>query len=409
MLETAEVMRQCIQAMIHIIGRKTSEEYAIVTIRKLLQTLHHKYPFLQAVDVRNTQFLEFAHSVTVQESLNTVQPKRAGAALKDLMQTIINSLGKTAGYFFIRELKEKIGPSYDMVLMRTMDVDLSALQATSIVEKQTVDLLHIEQADVLRRVLKTLIEVLEKQTSKAFAIEFMTHRVDAVRQQHSFLEYVKINDIRYTLGANEVIVQPDMNAVDALELGKAIQMILQETENALTMLGRTSILESLRTHLTAEYLLKLEEMKVSITAPCVGYDAVFKQVIRTLVEVLGRTSTEEYAIYTVNSFLRKTDGTYGFLKNVHIQPAVDEHDIYQVTIMTNLDDISESDARRALQALLELVVETLGNKLGTQFIQEFKNSLEKKYLLKIEEIGVNLHMIELSQSFTTRSDETTVV
>lgn len=405
MLDTADATRQFLQSVIRIIGRKTSEEYATMTIRNLIKKLRLTYPFLQDMNIRDTRFLELESSVTVPESINNINPKEVGNALKELTNNIMKSMGKTAGYFFIREVREKIGTDYDRVLVKTMDVDLTQLQSTYIVEKKSINLLHLEASDVVRRLLKTLIELLEKQTSKAYAIEFIGRRVEALRQQYAFLEYVSVNDIRYTLGADDVIVQQQINNVDMREIGRAIDSLLKDTDKGLTDLGRNSIVDDLKTHLTMEYITKLEEMGVTIAVHGVGYDAIFKRVIKALIDVLGRTSTETYAIFAVNSFLRKTDSSYEFLKYVKVNPAADQNDIYNISIMNNFDSISETDARRAIQKLLQAIVDSLGEKLGNQFIHEFKSSLEKKYLTRIEEIGVNLHMIELHQTIVHQKEQ----
>jgi hypothetical protein len=257
----------------------------------------------------------------------------------------------------------------------------------------------------MRRFLKALMEALEKQTSKTFAIGFTAQRIEALSQQYTFLEYVSVNDIRYTLGSEEVAVQPEINNVDPLDLGRAIKSILRDTDTTLTDLGRNSVADDLKTHLTIEYLAKLEEMGVTIIAHGVGYEAIFKQVIKALIDILGKTSTENYAIFVVNSFLRKIDSTYKFLKYVKVDSAAGQGELYHITITDNIDSISETDARRAIQQLLETILQSLGEKVRNEFIQRFKNSLEKKYLLKIEEIGVNFHMLELHQEMLTKTEQ----
>ena len=257
MLNNSDVARQFLQTIIKIIGRKTSEEYAAVTIRNLLNKLQPTYPFLQDIEIKNTRSLELESNVTIQDSLNTINPKEAGMALKELTKKIMKFMGKNAGYFFIRETQEKIGIDCDTTLVKTMDVDLTLMQSTYIVEKKSISLLHIEKSDVMRRFLKALMDALEKQTSKTFAIGFTAQRVKALRQQYTFLEYVSVNDIRYSLGSEEVAVMPEINNVDPLELGKAIGSILYDTDTALTDLGRNSVADDLKTHLTLEYLAKL--------------------------------------------------------------------------------------------------------------------------------------------------------
>lgn len=312
-------------------------------------------------------------------------------------------MGKNAGYFFIRETQEKIGIDSDTILVKTMDVDLTLMQSTYIVEKKSIPLLHIEKSDVMRRFLKALMEALEKQTSKTFAIGLTAQRVEALRQQYTFLEYVSVNDIRYNLGSEEVNVQPEINNVDSRELGKAIGSILYDTDTALTDLGRNSVADDLKTHLTLEYLAKLKEIGVTISAHGLGYNTIFKQVIKALIDILGKTSTENNAIFMVNSSLRKIDSTYEFLKYVKVDSATGQGELYHITITDNIDSINETDARRAIQQLLETIMESLEEKVRKEFIQQFKNSLEKKYLLKIEEMGVNFHMIELRQEMLNQT------
>jgi hypothetical protein len=403
MLDTSDVTRQFLQTIIQIIGRKTSEEYAELAIRNLLKKLQPTYPFLQDIEIKNTRYLELESNVTVRDSLNTIHPKEVGMALKGLSKIIIKSLGKNAGYFFIRETQEKIGNDYNTILVKTMDVDLTLMQSIYIVEKKSFSLLHIEKSDVMRRFLKALIDALEKQTSKTFAIGLTTKRVEALKKQYTFLEYVSVNDIRYNLGSEEVTVQSEINNVDPLEIGKAIGAILYDTDTALTDLGRNSVADDLKTHLTLEYLAKLKEMGITINAHGLGYNIIFKQVIKALIDILGKTSTENNAIFTVNSLLRKIDSTYEFLKYVKVDSATGQGELYHITITNNIDSINETDARRAIEQLLETIMESLKEEVRKEFIQKFRDSLEKKYILKIQEMGVNFHMIELRQEMLNQT------
>jgi len=403
MLEPADVTRQFLETMIHIIGRKTSEEYAAVTIRSFLRRLQLTYPFIRDIEVKDTRFIELEGCVNVRESLNNVDPKELGNTLKDLTKQIMGSIGKNAGYFFIREIREKIGTEYNEVLLTTMDVDLTLMQSIYIVEKKSINLLVIEQSDVVRRLLKTLLDLVEKQTSKTSAIEFIARRVDAARQQYPFLDAVRISDIRYTMGIDEVTVQETINDIDAKELGKALQLILKETDTASFSQGRMSVVVNLPTHLTSEYLQKLEELDVDITAHGLGYDVLLKQTIATIIDVLAKICSEPYAIYAVNTLLQKTDRSPKTL-HITIDAMNTSAGVYQIAIVNDTDAISETDVRRAIQKLLEEIVRTLGEKSGDEFIQTFKNSLEKKYRSRIEELGVNLHMIELHHELSAQAE-----
>ena len=402
MLDTADVTRQFIETIIEIIGRKTSQEYAAVTIQNLVKKLQLTYPFLREIEIKNTRSLEMEGSVSVKDALNTIAAKDVGRALKELVTKIMISFGKTAGYFFIRETREKIGIEYDRFLLKKMNVDLSLMQSTLIVENKSINILEIQKSDVIRRFLKVLLEAVEKQTSKSFAIVCLQQHFDKLRQSYPFLDFILINDIRYTFGPEEIVVQQQVNTIELQDLGKALTSILQETDKTLTDLGRNSIASDLKIHLTFEYLTRLKEMGVTITSQGIGFNAVFTHVIKTLIDVIGKTSSENNAIFVVNSFLRKIDMKYDFIKLIKVEPATKQGELYHIIIGGNLDTISETDARRAIHLLLESITESLGEKISDEFIQKFKNSLDKKYLLKIEEMGINFHMIELHEAMSTK-------
>ncbi|KYK21093.1 hypothetical protein AYK25_03695 [Thermoplasmatales archaeon SM1-50] len=397
MLDTADVCKKIIETIIDIIGRKTSQEYAAVTIRKLLKKLQRTYPFLQYIEIKNTRSLELEDTVAVNESINDVHPKKIGKALKEIMKVLMNSLGKTAGYFFIRETREKIGIKYDIILQKKMDVDLTFMQSTYLVEKQIINLCDIQNYDIIRRFIKTLIDVVEKQTSKTFAIRFIAQHVDALRESHPCFSYITITDVRETLGSEEVVVQQEINNIDKQEVGKAINAILKDIEQTLVDLGRNSIAGTLKMHLTIEYLAKLRNMGVIITPYNVSYSAMFIEVIKTLIHIIAKTRRENDAILTINEILRKIDNTYEFLRQIKVEPAANQDDLYHIVITRDIDRVSEGDARRAIQELLENIIESQERELRGEFIQEFKQSLDKKYLSRIEELGVNLHLIELHQ------------
>jgi hypothetical protein len=404
MLETADVTRQFIETIIDIIGRKTSQEYAVITIQNLLKRIQLKYSFLRDVQIKNSRSLELEGIVSVKDSLNDIPPKDVGRALKELVAKIMGSLGKTAGFFFIRETREKIGIECDRILLKEMDVDLTLMQSTIIIESKSINVLEIQKSDVIRRFIKVLIEAVEKQTSKSFALSSLQQNINKLNPQHPFLSSIIINDVRYTLGSEEIVVQDNINSIDNLDLGRAITSILFETDKTLIDLGRNSIAGEIKTHLTYEYLSMLKEMGVTITSQGIGFTAVFTHVIKTMIDIIGQSSSENYAILIVNSFLRKIETKFDFLRLIHIEPSTKLDEMYHIIIGGNIDGISETDARRAIQQLLETIIQSLGENISNEFIQNFKNSLEKKYLLKIEEMGVNFHMIELHESMLTKTE-----
>jgi len=101
----------------------------------------------------------------------------------------------------------------------------------------------------------------------------------------------------------------------------------------------------------------------------------------------------------IDTVLKKVDAKFNFLKYVKIDSTRYSDGINAISIMANIDDVNSLDMGRAIQKLLEEIIKTLGDAGGQYFIDEFKNSLEKCYLVQIEEMGVNLHIVQLRQNF----------
>ena len=49
----------------------------------------------------------------------------------------------------------------------------------------------------------------------------------------------------------------------------------------------------------------LKEMGVTITSQGIGFTAVFTHVIKTMIDIIGQSSSENYAILIVKFFLTK--------------------------------------------------------------------------------------------------------
>ena len=162
-------------------------------------------------------------------------------------------------------------------------------------------------------------------------------------------------------------------------------------------------IDDFKRQLTLDYRTKLDQMGVDFTHRQLGNSVVFTKVIKAIIDVIGQTSTNNYAIYAMNSFLKKIDTKFDFLKNIKITP-LDSDELCDINIMANLDDLSDTEIRRSIQKLLEEIVRSIGDELEEIFINEFKKSLEKNCLSRIEEIGVNLHMIELRRDLLRRNN-----
>ena len=117
-----------------------------------------------------------------------------------------------------------------------------------------------------------------------------------------------------------------------------------------------------------------------------------------LVNVLSEYSTQSYAVLMVNNALRKFDEKFQFVKHINIDSLKFSEGLDGINVPAEINSVRTSELGRALQKTIEQISTSLGEDAGKHFIEKFKKHLGKAYVLRIEEIGVNLHMIELKST-----------
>jgi len=65
--------------------------------------------------------------------------------------------------------------------------------------------------------------------------------------------------------------------------------------------------------------------------------------------------------------------------------------------LPEIETVRTSELSKGLQKMIEKLILTLGEEAGEHFLEKFKNHLGKAYLLRIEEMDVNLHMVQLGR------------
>jgi len=126
-IENSEVVKHILQKIIDISTRKTTEGHAVSTMNGLIKKLEEKYNFLRHIEIKDARFLEISEPITVMSDINVVKSNNVGEALYDIITTMNNTLGKEAGHFFIKELRDNIEEEYYSTI-EEMGLDLSVMQ-----------------------------------------------------------------------------------------------------------------------------------------------------------------------------------------------------------------------------------------------------------------------------------------
>ena len=126
-LEKSKVVKNLLNVLIDITGRKTDKGHAIYTLDSVMKKLETKYDFLKHVVIEDTRYVEGRNPIDVLSDINQVDSSKMGEAIHDIISTMDNSLGEDAGYFFIKEIRRNLDDEYK-TYMDNMGVDLGLMQ-----------------------------------------------------------------------------------------------------------------------------------------------------------------------------------------------------------------------------------------------------------------------------------------
>ena len=396
-LENRELTIGILKTVVDIIGRRTSEVYAVVVIDRIIGELRKKYDFLKHITIKVAQYWESVEIVNVEPDINKVEQEKLNLFMIEFFRKLTTTMDKSTGYYFIREIKENLPLNFETI-MKKSGIDLDVLQLEYITEIKVLNKLKIENSEIIKIVLKIIFDILDIESDRKSAIQSLNSIVTRLKMEYDFLEHVEINDVMYMQGTDLITVSKNIDTIEPKKIGDLTQRILQETNKSLKEKGGYQFIERFRNRLTDDYIIKLEEMGVNLDIIQLTHEALVKHVIKSLVDVLSEASAQSYAVLAVDSVLKKMEDRYSYLKYVKIDNTRYSEGINAISIPTGLNTIRSSEIGRAIQKIIEGIAISLGDEAGQYFIERFAQHLGKVYLLRMEEMGVNLHMIQLKQN-----------
>ena len=190
-LNNMEIIGCILKSTINVIGRRTSDSYAYVVIGNSVKKLTKKYNFLNLIEIKGTEYRELTDIVKIQPEINNIEIEKIGMALKDFMKDIIFSMGKSVGYFFIKEIKESMSFEYEKII-KEIGLDLDLMQYQFITDKKESFILEIHNDEILKYIFMTLYEFLDREIGRDSAIKSLNEVISRFHTTHETLNFVKI-------------------------------------------------------------------------------------------------------------------------------------------------------------------------------------------------------------------------
>ena len=393
----SEIIGHILRSAIGVIGRRTSETYATMAIRSIVVNLSSKYDFFRYVEIKSPHLTERSDVVMIKDNINNVNSENIGNASTDFVKSVIDAMGKNAGYYFIKEIKEDLPTEYELAI-KNLGVNLDFLQMEYITNRKDGHKYEIKNSEILKHVFTTLFEIIERESGRRASVSIMRELITRYSTEYTLLKFVKVNDSSSIQNIDSVTVETEVNSIESDRVGTVVQKIIQEVNKSLGDKGGSNFVEKLKNLLNVDHIYRLEKIGVDINIISLGQALVVRNVLKSLIDVFSEASTQSYAVLMVNNVLQQIDDKYSFLKQVKIDSMHYAEGIEAISIPENIDGVRPSDLGRGLQKVVEKFIDSLGDESGHHFIEKFKKHLGKAYILRIEEIGVNLHMIELKHN-----------
>jgi hypothetical protein len=128
MIENSEVMRNVLTTLLKISRRKDTDINIVSTLDSLVKKLEGKYSFLKHVEINDRRFFEVDDSITVMSDLDSVSSMEMGKAIHDIIFSMIELLGRDAGFYFIKEVCHRVGEDCYTTIRDDMGVNMNLMQ-----------------------------------------------------------------------------------------------------------------------------------------------------------------------------------------------------------------------------------------------------------------------------------------
>ena len=119
---------------------------------------------------------------------------------------------------------------------------------------------QVDNSEVVRHILQTLIDISSRKTTKVEAISTMFDSIKKLQLKYDFLKHIEIKDTRFLETEDPVTVMSDLNGVNLNEVGKALYDIIKTINKNLGRGAGYFFIKELKSNIGDSYFEKIEEM-----------------------------------------------------------------------------------------------------------------------------------------------------
>jgi len=109
--EHQQLMEKTMNALITILGKRTSESFAVASLDRIIQKLQQDHPVLSHITIDNMHYSKGIEAIQVMDAVNQEKPYKVAQAIRDMIKLGGTYLGRNT-QMFIEDFKKQLGDDY---------------------------------------------------------------------------------------------------------------------------------------------------------------------------------------------------------------------------------------------------------------------------------------------------------
>lgn len=122
----------------------------------------------------------------------------------------------------------------------------------------------VENSEVVRHVLETLVDISGRKTTQIQAVSTLNELIKKLGRKYDFLKHIEIKDVRYSEMGDPISVMSDIDEVKSNDIGKALRDIIKMMNINLGKEAGHFFIREFRNRIGDAYTTTMEEMGVDL-------------------------------------------------------------------------------------------------------------------------------------------------
>lgn len=375
------------------IARRTTEDDAASMLARFIKELTPKYEFLRYITINQSVYSE-SETIKVSPQMNYVDEQQVFSALQDLVKKSVHEMKEKADFFFIREFQdafEDIEPAHKKV---TNTLPLNEMQHEYLINRTQT--LSLEKNQLLVNLIHALLSIENKVLSEIESVHLMEKTLRELLPKYHFFHSIDIIKNPNVKGYYTVEINGNVQTIPTYQFADAIYDLIIAIGTKLKIKNAEQFQETLKQKLGERNTELLRKVNVPIDQIYFSTSSITKkdivhQLIKSLIIIIGDRTSHLFALAVMKKIIDNIKSDYELFSKTNVEK---KQDSYDISFSGSIEAISDEEFRRALKALIEHVGAHLGKKRG-EFISELKRKLGDSLVKRIENLGLNFHMLEM--------------